>query len=131
MSPLQESGLLNDRTMVAQSDHLFAHFNPWRKSDLGDTSASITIPCPAAVSADRKVQVAVQTLYATATGTGAKVTIKSGTDVILEYLLEDGFPLMMSYYPGNVTVEPGEDLVIEVTGATDNASVTATGVFYR
>lgn len=129
--PLQPDGRLNGRTMPSPADHMVSHFDPWRAYNLGTTTASVTVPCPAGSSPKRNAQVAIQTLYATSTGSGGKVTIKSGTDTIMEFRLETGFPLQLSFYPGNITAEPGQNLVIEVTGATSDASVTATGVFYR
>lgn len=129
--PLQPDGRLAGRTMPSPADHMVSHFDPWRAFNLGTTTASITVNCPAGTTPTRRTQVAIQTLYATATGSGGKVTVKSASSVIMEFRLESGFPLMLSFYPGNITTEPGEDLTIEVTGATSDASVTATGVFYR
>lgn len=130
--PLQPDGRLNGRTMPSPTDHLVSHFDIWRAYNLGSTTASVTVAAPASVHPGRKTQVAIHTLYVTALGTGAKLTIKSGaTDVILEYKLLDGYPLELNFFPGNITAEPGQDLILEVTGATSAASVTATGVFYR
>lgn len=128
---LQPDGRLDGRTMPSPGDHLVSHFDIWRAYNLGTTSASVTVKAPASVSPSRRTQVAVQTLYATATGTGAKLTIKSGSTTVLEYKLLDGYPLELNFFPGNLTVEPGDNLVIEVSSATAAASVTATGVFYR
>lgn len=127
--PLQSDNKLLDHTIPSPADQLVSHFDPWRGSNLGSTSATLTITCPAPVGR-RKAQIAIQTLYAYGTGSTSKVQIKSGSDVILEYKLADGFPLQLNYFPGNITVEPGETLTIAVT-ATAGASVTATGVIYR
>jgi hypothetical protein len=129
--PLQPDGRLDGRTMPSPADHLVSHFDIWRAHNLGTTTAAITVPAPASISSSRRTQLAIQTLYATAVGSGAKLAIKSGTVTLLEYRLLDGYPLELNFFPGNLTAEPGENLVIEVTGATSNASVTATGVFYR
>lgn len=127
--PLQPDNKLLDHTIPSPTDQLVGHFDPWRGSTLGTTSASLVIACPRGTTT-RKAQVALQTLYAHGTGATAKVQIKSGSDVILEYKLADGYPLQMNFFPGNITVEPGEDLTIAVT-ATAGAAVTATGVIYR
>lgn len=129
--PIQPDGRLADRTMPSPADHLVSHFDLWRGHTLGTTTAALTIAAPASIRPGRRTQVAAQTLYATAAGTGAKLTIKSGSDTILEYKLLDGYPLQMNFFPGNLTAEPGQSLVFEVTGASSAASVTATGVFYR
>lgn len=129
--PLQPDGRLAGRTMPSPTDHLTSHFDVWRASNLGTTTATITVKCPTDYKIGTRIpQLAIATLYLTATG-NAKAQIKSGTDVILEYKLESGFPMMLSFYPGNITVEPGQDLTIVVTGASADASVTATGVVYR
>lgn len=129
--PLQPDGRLAGRTMPSPTDHMVSHFDPWRAFNLGTTTATVTVKCPAGATPTRRTQIAIQTLYATSTGSGGKVTVKSATSTIMEFRLESGFPLQLSFYPGNITAEPGEDLTIEVTGASSDASVTATGVFYR
>lgn len=128
---LQSNKKLEGNVKPSISDHMALHFDPWRGHTLGTTSAALTIPCPPMKIGNRDPQLALQTLYATATGTAGICTIKSGADTIAVYRLADGVPLQMNFYPGNFTVEPTQDLVIEVTGATGNASVTATGVIYR
>ena len=130
--PRKPDGYMTGRTMPTTNDQLVFHLDPWRASNIGTTSATITIPCPVAIRAGIRVpQVAIATLYASGTGASAKVQILSGADVILEYKLVSGQPMMLPYFPGNITCEPGEDLTITVTGATADASVTATGVVYR
>lgn len=129
--PLQSDGRLLSRTMPTPVDHNISHFDPWRGSNLGTTSATLVIPCPKTAVGERKAQLAVSTIYATASGTGAKLQIRSNTDVIMEFKLMDGYPLELSFSPANITVEPWEDLTLAVTGATSNASVSATGVVYK
>jgi hypothetical protein len=129
--PIKPNGYLTGRTMPTTNDQLVMHLDPWRASNLGTTTATITVPCPAAPSPGGRVpQIAIATLYVSGTG-NAKAQILSGTDVILEYKLSGGQPIMLPYFPGNITIEPGENLTITVTGATADASVTATGVVYR
>lgn len=126
--PLQLDNKLENRTIPSPKDQLVSHFDVWRGSETGVGSASITITCPKGTTT-RPAQIAIQTLYALGTGGVGTLEIISGTDVILEYNLADGYPIQMNYYPGNVTVEPGEDLTITVTTTAD-ASVAATGVIY-
>lgn len=129
--PLQPDRKLEGRTMPSQSDHMVLHFDPWRTHNLGTTSATVTVPCPPLQVGNRRPQIAIATLYATASGAGGICTILSGADTIAVYRLADGVPLQMNFYPGNFTIEPDQDLTVTVSGATGNASVTATGVFYR
>jgi hypothetical protein len=129
--PVQPDRKLLARTQPSQGDHLVSHFDPWRAFNIGTTTASITVPCPANAVGSRRAQIAICTLYATSVGAGGKVVIRSGNDVIMEYKLTDSRPLQLNFFPGNLTIEPTENLTIEVTGATSAASISATGVIYR
>jgi hypothetical protein len=129
--PVQDDRKLLDRTKPSPADHMVLHFDPWRAHNLGTTTASITVPCPDIVVGNRRPQVAIQTLYATGTGAGGIVTIASGADTILQYRLMDARPIQLNFYPGNVTIEPGQNLTISIAGATAGASISATGVIYR
>lgn len=129
--PIQPDGTLLARTKPSQSDHMVLHFDPWRAYNLGTTTATITLSCPDVKVGNRRAQIAIHTLYATATGTGGQLAVQSGADTIAVYRLADGVPLQMNFYPGNLTIEPGETLTLAITGASGGASITATGVFYR
>jgi hypothetical protein len=129
--PVQSNGKLEGNVKPSPNDQMVSHFDPWRAHNLGTTTATISVPCPQLGGGNRRAQLAIATLYATATGAGGICTILSGSDTIAVYRLADGRPLQMNFFPGNLTIEPTQDLTITVSGATGNASVTATGVIYR
>lgn len=128
---VQPDRKLEGRNMPSIHDQLVMHFDPWRTHNLGTTTASVTVPNPDVRVGNRLSQIAIQTLYATATGAGGVLSILSGADTILQFRLADGRPLQINFFPGDITIEPGADLTISIAGATGNASITATGVIYR
>ena len=118
------TGFLEGRYLTPHNDLHAALQNPWRKSNIGTTGATISIACPKPAVGERIFGVAITTLYAT--GSGGTLSIADSVGNEIQYLLT-ATPLQM-IWPKGFPIEKGLDLTITITGAASGASISATGI---
>lgn len=118
------TGFLEGRYLTPHNDIHVALQNPWRLSNIGTTTATISVTCPKQTTGERVPGLALTTLYAT--GTGGTLTISDSAGTEIQYLLT-ATPLQL-IWPKGFPIEKGSNLTVSIAGASAGASISATGI---